>query len=40
MYKNDVRKFMETDVVEFPAALMWMVAYSNLIYLPQYEIPK
>jgi len=40
MYKNAVKIFVETDIEEFPAALMWMVAYRNLIYQPQYEIPK
>jgi len=40
VYKNAVQIFMEIDVVEFTAALMWMVAYRNLIYQPESELPR
>ena len=31
---------METNIVEFPAALRWIVATRNLIYQPESEVPR
>jgi len=31
---------METNIVEFTAALRWIVASRNLIYQPESELPR
>jgi len=36
--KIAVQMFMETDILEFTAALKWVVASRNLIYQPESEI--
>jgi len=31
---------METDIVELPAVLRWIVASRNLMYQPESDLPR